>query len=62
MCTATWEVQDDIAEPLEKGYAANVLQCLERDRMAAATEPKSQHLMHKELAKLRRGLPGLTIR
>src|SRR5699024_9326080 len=57
VCTRTWEVHDRVVEPFEGGYAAYVLQRVERDRIAAATEAKRQNLMRKELAWLRRGLP-----
>jgi len=60
VCTATWEVHDRIVEPFEGGYAAYVLQRVERDRMAAATEAKRRNLMRKELAWLRRGPPART--
>jgi ATPase subunit of ABC transporter with duplicated ATPase domains len=60
VCTATWEVHDGVVEPFEGGYAAYVLQRVERDRMAAATEAKRQNLMRKELAWLRRGAPART--
>lgn len=60
VCTETWEVHDGIVEPFEGGYAAYVLQRVERDRMAAATESKRQNLMRKELAWLRRGAPART--
>jgi ATPase subunit of ABC transporter with duplicated ATPase domains len=58
--TATWEVHDRIIEPFEGGYAAYILQRVERDRMAAATESRRQNLMRKELAWLRRGAPART--
>jgi len=58
--TDTWEVHDGIVEPFEGGYAAYVLQRVERDRMAAASEAKRQNLMKKELAWLRRGAPART--
>jgi len=58
--TDTWEVHDRILEPFEGGYAAYVLQRVERDRMAAVTEAKRQNLMKKELAWLRRGAPART--
>ncbi|WP_207453786.1 ABC-F family ATP-binding cassette domain-containing protein [Herbiconiux sp. SYSU D00978] len=58
--TYTWEVHDGIVEPFEGGYAAYVLQRVERDRMAAASEAKRQNLMRKELAWLRRGAPART--
>jgi ATPase subunit of ABC transporter with duplicated ATPase domains len=60
VCTNTWEVHDGIVEPFEGGYAAYVLQRVERDRMAAASESKRQNLMRKELAWLRRGAPART--
>nr|WP_121369903.1 ABC-F family ATP-binding cassette domain-containing protein [Frondihabitans australicus] len=58
--TDTWEVHDGIVEPFEGGYAAYVLQRVERDRAAAVTEAKRQNLMKKELAWLRRGAPART--
>jgi ATP-binding cassette subfamily F protein uup len=60
VCTATWEVHDGIVEPFEGGYAAYILQRVERDRHASATESKRQNLMRKELAWLRRGAPART--
>ncbi|HXO78491.1 MAG TPA: ABC-F family ATP-binding cassette domain-containing protein [Mycobacterium sp.] len=60
VATSTWEVHDGIVEPFEGGYAAYVLQRVERDRMAAVTEAKRQNLMRKELAWLRRGPPART--
>ncbi len=60
VCTATWEVHDRIVEPFEGGYAAYILQRVERDRMASVTEAKRQNLMKKELAWLRRGAPART--
>ncbi|TCI98695.1 ABC-F family ATP-binding cassette domain-containing protein [Aeromicrobium sp. IC_218] len=60
VCTGTWEVHDGIVEPFEGGYAAYVLQRVERDRQAAAIESKRQNLMRKELAWLRRGAPART--
>jgi len=57
---ATWEVHDRILEPFEGGYAAYVLQRVERDRSAAVSEAKRQNLMKKELAWLRRGAPART--
>lgn len=58
--TDTWEVHDGMVEPFEGGYASYVLQRVERDRMAAATEAKRQNLLRKELAWLRRGAPART--
>ncbi len=60
ICTATWEVHDRIVEPFEGGYAAYILQRVERDRQAAATEARRQNLARKELAWLRRGAPART--
>ncbi|MFW6597089.1 ABC-F family ATP-binding cassette domain-containing protein [Propionibacteriaceae bacterium Y2011] len=60
VCTATWEVHDRIVDPFEGGYAAYVLQRVERDRQAAAAEARRQNLMRKELAWLRRGAPART--
>jgi ATPase subunit of ABC transporter with duplicated ATPase domains len=53
-------VHDGIVEPFEGGYAAYVLQRVERDRMSAVAETKRQNLMRKELAWLRRGAPART--
>jgi len=60
ICTATWEVHDRLIEPFEGGYAAYILQRVERDKMAATMESKRQNLMKKELAWLRRGAPART--
>ena len=60
VCTQTWEVHDGIVDQFEGGYAAYVLQRVERDRMAAAAEAKRQNLLRKELAWLRRGAPART--
>jgi ABC transport system ATP-binding/permease protein len=60
VCTATWEVHDRVVEPFDGGYAAYVLQRVERDRQAATVEAKRQNLMRKELAWLRRGAPART--
>jgi len=60
VCTATWEVHDRIVEPFDGGYAAYVLQRVERDRQSATIEAKRQNLMRKELAWLRRGAPART--
>jgi ATPase subunit of ABC transporter with duplicated ATPase domains len=66
---ATWEVhgvgpegsgRGSVVEPFDGGYAAYVLQRVERDRVAAATEAKRANLMRKELAWLRRGAPART--
>ncbi|MFZ3269818.1 MAG: ABC-F family ATP-binding cassette domain-containing protein [Mycobacterium sp.] len=60
VASSTWEVHDGIVEPFEGGYAAYVLQRLERDRQNAVVEAKRQNLMRKELAWLRRGPPART--
>ena len=64
VATTTWEVHSTasggILEPFDGGYAAYVLQRVERDRIAAAAEAKRQNLMRKELAWLRRGAPART--
>ena len=53
-------MHDGVVEPFEGGYAAYVLQRVERDRQAAAAESRRQNLMRKELAWLRRGAPART--
>ena len=60
VCTETWEVHDRVVESFEGGYAAYILQRVERDRMAAASEQRRQNLARKELAWLRRGAPART--
>lgn len=60
VCTRTWEVHDQGVESFEGGYAAYVLQRVERDRLATAAEAKRQNLLRKELAWLRRGAPART--
>ncbi|WP_286929293.1 MULTISPECIES: ABC-F family ATP-binding cassette domain-containing protein [Aeromicrobium] len=60
VCTLTWEVHDARVDAYEGGYAAYVLQRVERDRQAAASEERRQNLMRKELAWLRRGAPART--
>ena len=57
---STWEVHDGLVEKYEGGYAAYVLQRLERARIATATERRRQNLLRKELAWLRRGAPART--
>ena len=56
----TWEVHDGVVDAYEGGYAAYVLQRVERERSAAVTEAKRQNLLKKELAWLRRGAPART--
>jgi ATP-binding cassette subfamily F protein uup len=60
VCTATWEVHDRIVEPFEGGYAAYILQRVERDRQSAVIEQRRKNLATKELAWLRRGAPART--
>ncbi|NLP82345.1 ABC-F family ATP-binding cassette domain-containing protein [Microbacterium sp. CFH 90308] len=60
VCTRTWEVHDRIVEPFEGGYAAYILQRVERDRQSAAIEARRKNLARKELAWLRRGAPART--
>ncbi|MCV7359842.1 ABC-F family ATP-binding cassette domain-containing protein [Mycolicibacterium fluoranthenivorans] len=60
VCTVTWEVHDRIVEPFDGGYAAYILQRVERDRQAATIEERRQNLARKELAWLRRGAPART--
>jgi len=60
VATTTWEVHDRTVDSFEGGYAAYVLQRVERDRQAAAAEAKRQNLLRKELAWLRRGAPART--
>ena len=58
--TSTWEVHDGIVEPFEGGYAAYILQRVERDRQSATIEARRQNLARRELAWLRRGAPART--
>lgn len=60
VCTKTWEVHDRVVEPFDGGYAAYILQRVERDRQAASIEARRQNLARKELAWLRRGAPART--
>src|SRR5690625_3073233 len=60
VCNLTWEVHDAAVEAFSGGYAAYVLQRVERDERAAAAEAKRQNLMRKELAWLGRGAPART--
>src|SRR6187402_2600215 len=60
VCTRMWEVHDRTVDAFEGGYAAYVLQRLERDRQSQAMEARRQNLMRKELAWLRRGPPART--
>ncbi|MFT4246362.1 MAG: ABC-F family ATP-binding cassette domain-containing protein [Micrococcaceae bacterium] len=60
ICNKTWEVHDGMVEPFEGGYAAYILQQVERDRVARTKELKRRNLQRKELAWLRRGAPART--
>ena len=60
VCNYTWEVYGGAIEPFEGGYAAYILQRVERQRSAAVTEAKRKNLATKELAWLRRGAPART--
>ncbi len=60
VATAMWEVHDATVERYDGGYAAYVLQRVERARVASATERRRQNLLRKELAWLRRGAPART--
>lgn len=55
---STWEVSDGKVEAYEGGYAAYILQKLERQKSAAVAVSKRQNLLRKELAWLRRGAPA----
>lgn len=56
----TWEVHDATVDVYEGGYAAYILQRVERDRSAHVSEAKRQNLLKKELAWLQRGAPART--
>lgn len=58
--TDTWEVHDGVVDKFEGGYAAYILQRVERQRQAASSEERRQNLLRKELAWLRRGAPART--
>ncbi|MET0297876.1 MAG: ABC-F family ATP-binding cassette domain-containing protein, partial [Microbacterium sp.] len=60
VCTRTWEVHDRIVEPFDGGYAAYILQRVERDRQSSVIEQRRKNLATKELAWLRRGAPART--
>jgi len=60
VCTRMWEVHDRTVDQFEGGYAAYVLQRVERDRQARTMEERRQNLLRKELAWLRRGAPART--
>lgn len=56
----TWEVHDGVVDVFEGGYAAYILQRVERDRQNAVVWQKNRNLARKELAWLRRGAPART--
>lgn len=58
--TSTWEVHRGGLDRYEGGYAAYVLARLERERQAESVWNRSQNLLRKELAWLRRGAPART--
>jgi len=58
--TNTWEVHRGGLDRYDGGYAAYVLARLERERQAEAIWNRSQNLLRKELAWLRRGAPART--
>ena len=60
VCTATWEVADEVIHRYEGGYAAYVLARAEREQQQAAREDRRRALVRKELAWLRRGPPART--
>ena len=55
VCNSMWEVHDGYVDPFEGGYSAYILQRVERDRMAAASEERRRNMARKELAWLSRG-------
>jgi len=58
--TNTWEVHRGGLDRYDGGYAAYVLARLERERQAESIWNRSQNLLRKELAWLRRGAPART--
>jgi ATPase subunit of ABC transporter with duplicated ATPase domains len=60
VCTRMWEVHDGEVDPFEGGYAAYVLQRVERQRQSNLAETKRRNILRKELAWLRRGAPART--
>ena len=56
----TWEVHRQKISTYEGGYAAYVLQRMERQRQEQVRYARSQNLLRKELAWLRRGAPART--
>ena len=60
VCTRMWEVHDAEVEPFEGGYAAYILQRMERRRQQDVADTKRRNILRKELAWLRRGAPART--
>ncbi len=60
VCTATWEVADELVHRYDGGYAAYVLARAERERRQAVRTDRRRALLRKELAWLRRGPPART--
>ncbi|MBT1035131.1 ATP-binding cassette domain-containing protein [Canibacter sp. lx-45] len=60
VCNLTWEMHNGTVEQFEGGYAAYVLQRIERDRILQSAAQKRNNLLRKELAWLRRGAPART--
>jgi ATPase subunit of ABC transporter with duplicated ATPase domains len=58
--TSTWEVYRSRLDRYDGGYAAYVLARLERERQSQSVWNRSQNLLRKELAWLRRGAPART--
>jgi ATP-binding cassette subfamily F protein uup len=58
--TSTWEVHRSRLDRYDGGYAAYVLARLERERQSQSVWNRSQNLLRKELAWLRRGAPART--
>ena len=58
--TSTWEVHRSRLDRYDGGYAAYVLARLERERQSQSVWDRSQNLLRKELAWLRRGAPART--
>lgn len=56
----TWEVHNQTISRYDGGYAAYVLQRMERQRQEQVIYQRSQNLLRKELAWLRRGPPART--
>lgn len=55
VCNRMWEVHDGKVDQFEGGFSAYVMQRVERQRIAQATERKRQNRLRRELAWLSRG-------